>query len=131
MPPFAWVAHNFFFLMAAFRRFDPSQSRVSEDALAAFLKAPISGDLEEVPGVGEVTRNIFVEEGVTNTFQLIAKFLSFMSKDAGCATHCQLFYNWLQSVHTPPKYRAGIVVAVAEKVSLWLPGAYDPSVFAE
>jgi hypothetical protein len=117
--------------MPAFRKFDPSQSRVSEDALLEFLKKPISGDLEEVPGVGDVTRGIFEDEGVTNTFQLVAKFISFITKEKNCAAHCQDFYNWLQSIHTPPKYRAGIVVAVAEKVTTWMPGVYDPAVFVE
>ena len=104
---------------------------MSEDALADFLKSPISGNLDEVPGVGEVTQGIFEAEGIVSTFQLVAKFISFITKEKDCKAHCQDFYNWLQSIQTPPKYRAGIVVAVAEKVSTWMPGVYDPAVFVE
>lgn len=59
--------------------YDPQKSRVAEDTLADFLRAPLTGDLTEVPGIGPaaVTKLAAGEDGesVENTFQLIGKFL--------------------------------------------------------
>lgn len=59
--------------------YDPQKSRVAEDTLADFLRAPLTGDLTEVPGIGPaaVTKLGDGEDGdrVENTFQLIGKFL--------------------------------------------------------
>lgn len=59
--------------------YDPQKSRVAEDTLADFLRAPLTGDLTEVPGIGPaaVTKLGAGEDGdvVENTFQLIGKFL--------------------------------------------------------
>lgn len=59
--------------------YDPQKSRVAEDTLADFLRAPLTGDLTEVPGIGPaaVTKLAAGEdsESVENTFQLIGKFL--------------------------------------------------------
>ena len=32
--------------------YDPQKSRIAEDRLADFLRAPLTGDLLEVPGIG-------------------------------------------------------------------------------
>lgn len=59
--------------------YDPQKSRVAEDTLADFLRAPLTGDLLEVPGIGNaaVAKLASPESGesVKNTFQLIGKFL--------------------------------------------------------
>ena len=61
--------------------YDPQKSRVAEDTLADFLRAPLTGDLTEVPGIGKAAVTKLSEasedgnEAVTNTFQLIGKFL--------------------------------------------------------
>lgn len=66
--------------------YDPQKSRVAEDALADFLRAPLTGDLTEVPGIGPaaVTKLADGEEGdsVANTFQLIGKFLMLKVRNA-------------------------------------------------
>lgn len=66
--------------------YDPQKSRVAEDALADFLRAPLTGDLTEVPGIGPaaVTKLADGEEGdrVENTFQLIGKFLMLKVRSA-------------------------------------------------
>ena len=36
--------------------YDPSRSRNDPDKLAQFIQAPITGDLEEIPGLGKVTK---------------------------------------------------------------------------
>lgn len=60
--------------------YDPQKSRVAEDTLADFLRAPLTGDLTEVPGIGKAAVTKLGEakdgeEAVENTFQLIGKFL--------------------------------------------------------
>jgi hypothetical protein len=59
--------------------YDPQKSRVAEDTLADFLRAPLTGDLTEVPGIGPaaVSKLGDGEDGdsIENTFQLIGKFL--------------------------------------------------------
>ena len=61
--------------------YDPQKSRVAEDTLADFLRAPLTGDLTVVPGIGKAAVTKLSDaagdgdEAVTNTFQLIGKFL--------------------------------------------------------
>ncbi|KAE8908991.1 hypothetical protein PF005_g6168 [Phytophthora fragariae] len=120
--------------------YDPQKSRVAEDTLADFLRAPLTGDLTEVPGIGKaaVTKLGDAKEGeeaVDNTFQLIGKFLMLKANsddnDDGvitCAQHCDAFWFWLKSKGITA-YRSGIVMAIAEKVNTMLPGIYDAAEF--
>ncbi|KAH7491938.1 hypothetical protein PRIC1_002591 [Phytophthora ramorum] len=120
--------------------YDPQKSRVAEDTLADFLRAPLTGDLTEVPGIGKaaVTKLGSSEDGedvVSNTFQLIGKFLMLKENsddnDDGvidCAAHCDAFWFWLKSKGITA-YRSGIVMAIAEKVNTLLPGIYDAGEF--
>lgn len=66
--------------------YDPQKSRVAEDTLADFLRAPLTGDLTEVPGIGPaaVTKLGAGEDGdvIENTFQLIGKFLMLKVREA-------------------------------------------------
>lgn len=59
--------------------YDPQKSRIAEDRLADFLRAPLTGDLLEVPGIGSAAISKLAsgdeEDRVTNTYQLIGKFL--------------------------------------------------------
>lgn len=63
------------------KNYDPTASRVAENTLADFLRAPLTGDLKEVPGIGRayVIKLRQGEDGdrVENTFQLFGKFLLF------------------------------------------------------
>ncbi|KAF1316005.1 hypothetical protein FI667_g15694, partial [Globisporangium splendens] len=119
--------------------YDPQKSRVAEDTLADFLRAPLTGDLTEVPGIGPaaVTKLAAGEDSdqVENTFQLIGKFLLLKKNsdenDDGlldCAAHCDAFWFWLKSKGITA-YRSGIVMAIAEKVNTMLPGIYDAAEF--
>ncbi|KAF1776276.1 hypothetical protein GQ600_19280 [Phytophthora cactorum] len=101
--------------------YDPQKSRVAEDTLADFLRAPLTGDLTEVPGIGKAA--------------LIGKFLMLKANsddnDDGvidCAAHCDAFWFWLKSKGITA-YRSGIVMAIAEKVNTMLPGIYDAAEF--
>ncbi|KAJ0408709.1 hypothetical protein P43SY_001933 [Pythium insidiosum] len=119
--------------------YDPQKSRVGEDTLADFLRAPLTGDLTEVPGIGKaaVGKLAAGEDGdrVENTFQLIGKFLMLkQSTDKNedglidCTEHCDAFWYWLKSKGIQA-YRSGIVMAIAEKVNTMLPGIYDAAEF--
>ncbi|KAL3670057.1 hypothetical protein V7S43_005427 [Phytophthora oleae] len=120
--------------------YDPQKSRVAEDTLADFLRAPLTGDLTEVPGIGKAAvaklgASDDGEDAVTNTFQLIGKFLMLkanLEEDADdvidCAAHCDAFWFWLKSKGITA-YRSGIVMAIAEKVNTMLPGIYDAAEF--
>ena len=74
--------------------YDPRRSRVSEDTLNDFLRGKISGDLQEVPGIGPAAAKRLCEgdedNQVTNTFQLIGKvsvFVPFQFRCYDCALH--------------------------------------------
>ncbi|TMW66543.1 hypothetical protein Poli38472_004308 [Pythium oligandrum] len=119
--------------------YDPQKSRVAVDTLADFLRAPLTGDLKEVPGIGDIAAGKLAagEDGdrVENTFQLIGKFLmlkaSLEENDDGlidCADHCNAFWFWLKAKGISA-YRSGIVMAIAEKVNTMLPGIYDAAEF--
>jgi hypothetical protein len=66
---------------------------------------------------------------VVNTYQLIAKFLSFKGADTSGNTiqtveHCDRFWYWLKDVGIV-SHRSGVVNAIAEKCNTWIPGIYD------
>ncbi|EQC39404.1 hypothetical protein SDRG_03606 [Saprolegnia diclina VS20] len=115
--------------------YNPEKSRIAEDTLADFLRAPLTGVLTEVPGIGPAAAKKLaggddVADQVTNTFQLIGKFLQLKRNDdetdepIDCPTHCDAFWHWLKSKGVS-SYRSGIVMAIAEKVNTMVPGVYD------
>eukprot|EP00904_Undaria_pinnatifida_P001196 jgi/Undpi1/11077/HiC_scaffold_30.g13375.m1 len=110
--------------------YDPKRSKVSDDKLAEFIRSAISGDITEVPGIANRGKEILAEgEGddcVTNTHQLIGKFLSLRGPDkdgheVDSVEHCDKFWYWLQAKGINSN-RSGIVNAIAEKVNTWIPG---------
>jgi len=107
--------------------YDPSRSKTNPDVLANFIKAPLTGDLQEVPGIGPKTVELLEGEKISTTFALLGKFL--MLKEAGVESveHCDRFWYWLESIGTPAGYRGAIVQAVANKLDASYPGMYDAS----
>ncbi|CAN0415243.1 unnamed protein product, partial [Hapterophycus canaliculatus] len=66
------------------------------------------------------------DDCVTNTYQLIGKFLALRGPDktdfkVDSMEHCDKFWYWLKSkgIHA---CRSMIVYAIAEKVNTWIPG---------
>jgi len=57
--------------------YDPKRSRVSDDTMTDFIRGRVTGDLQEVPGIGPATAKKLGEgedgEEVTNTYQLFGK----------------------------------------------------------
>ena len=111
--------------------YHPENSKVSESALSEFIRAPLSSKLSDIPGIGPATVELLAAEGITTSFQLVGKFLSFKDKDVDSLLHCETFYQWLCELKTPKGFRAGVVHALAEKLNIMFPGIYDVSAYDE
>jgi len=113
--------------------FDPNRSQVQDDKLAEFLTAPVSEDLTTVPGIGPGAAGKLAsgegDDKIETTHQLIGKFLRFRSPGVTCAEQCDAMWYYLQAQGIAA-HRAGIVLCIAEKVNIMIPGTYDPSQFA-
>lgn len=113
--------------------FDPNRSQVQDDKLAEFLTAPVSEDLTTVPGIGPGAAGKLAsgegDDKIETTHQLIGKFLAFRSPGVTCAEQCDAMWYYLQAQGIAA-HRAGIVLCIAEKVNIMIPGTYDPSQFA-
>jgi predicted flap endonuclease-1-like 5' DNA nuclease len=57
--------------------YNPSSSRTSDDTIASFITAELEGSLDHVPGVGPANKRLLNDAGVTTTYQLMGKFLTF------------------------------------------------------
>ena len=60
--------------------YDPQKSRIADDKLADFLRAPLTGVITEVPGIGDAAARHLasgsdVNDQVFNTYQLVGKYL--------------------------------------------------------
>jgi len=102
-----------------------------------FLKGKVSGDITDIPGIGpaaakKLAKGDSHDEMITNTFQLIGKFLMFKGPDdgednnVGTREHLDKFWYFLQEKEIS-SHRSGIVKAIAEKVNQMMPGIYDAS----
>ena len=89
--------------------------------------------LSKVPGIGEKASEKLAEgdddnDKVTTTYQLIGKYLSLMGEGIDCVEHHDRFWYWLKEKGVN-SHRSGIVQCIAEKVSTWVPGLYDPGMY--
>ena len=84
--------------MASPPTYDLNVSRANVDILQAILMSPLEADLESVPGIGPRTKELLFEDGVTTTYQLIAKFLSFRGKSVSTRSVCDSFEQYLAAV---------------------------------
>ena len=109
--------------------YHPDNSRVSPDKLSDFIRDQLDPDLNSVPGIGPAAINILSDEGITTTYQLVGKFLSFKDKDIGAIEHVERFYQWLCALKISAGHRAGTVHCLAEKLNIWYPGLYDASAY--
>lgn len=113
--------------------FCPKKSMLSDEALADFLRAPLTGQLIEVPGIGPTTVKVLAKgsEPIVNTFQMIGKFMLLKSNDQETGDliesshHCDKFWRWLK-LKGVTSHRDTIVMAIAEKTNTMMPGIYNP-----
>mmetsp|Transcript_1251 Transcript_1251/g.1446 ORF Transcript_1251/g.1446 Transcript_1251/m.1446 type:complete len:134 (-) Transcript_1251:166-567(-) len=120
--------------------YDPNRSRVSDDKMNEFLRGQLTGDLTEIPGIGPAAVRKLREgdadgDIVTNTFQLMGKFLMLKGPDdedekVGTREHMEKFWYWLQEKGIS-SHRSGIVRCIAEKMNAMMPGIYDASEYAD
>lgn len=61
--------------------YNPARSRTDPNKLAAFIQAPLTGVLTEIPGLGVETAKLLKENGISTTYQLFGQFL--LLKDEG------------------------------------------------
>ena len=110
--------------MSRQNRFDPTRSNVCDETLTTWLRSPISGDLQDVPGIGPVAVSKMADVGVVNTFQLIGKYLCL--KNGTVLEHQDAMYQWLVDIGINAS-RNNIIVALAEKCDIFMPGSCDIS----
>jgi hypothetical protein len=109
--------------------YDPNRSQTKPDKLAAFLQSRITGDLKEVPGVGDATVAAMKANGVSTTYGLIGKYLSLKEETVESVEHCDRFFYWLKEIGTAAGYRSAVVQAIAMKMDVVFPGIYDGSCY--
>lgn len=114
--------------------FDPNKSKVKQDTMQSFLDNPIKPELTCIPGIGPAAVEKLHEEGITTTYQLMAKYLSIKGYIDGelmdIKTHNDAFWFFLKEIGISA-HRSAIVKAVAEKATLAFPDLYDPAVYLE
>ena len=115
--------------------YNPHHSRMSADTLADFLRKPLSGDLREVPGIGDKQIKLLklggdASDRIYTTQQLIGKFLLLKSIDENTGMlmtsreHCNTFARYLRHKGVTAQ-RAIIVQAIAERTNTMFPNTYD------
>ena len=94
------------------------------DLFVEWLRGKITGDLEEIPGIGTSNKAILKKEGITNTYQLIGKYLSFKKGDI--REHQNAMYEWLTQINVLSG-RNYIILALSEKCDILIPtmGKFD------
>ena len=109
--------------------FHPDATKKSNDAISNFVGSPLSGDLAQVPGVGDSCISTLKRAGIENLYQLIAKYLSFKEDGIECVEHHEAFYVWLKEIGVTA-HRATITNSIGEKMNLVFPGIFDSSYYA-
>ena len=110
--------------------YHPQRSTTSADTLARFIRSPLNGDLNAVPGIGPVAIEELKEAGITTSYQLLSKFMEFKRADCSSMENCELFWLWLKD-HCPKLRgtRSAVVQACAMKLDIAFPGLYDPDAY--
>ena len=116
----------------SYKPFHPDATTcISNDSLALWIRAPVTGDLLQVPGLGPAYAAAFKAAGITTTHQLIAKYLSFKGEGVGSVELMDRFYYWIQDTLQENKgnTKAGVAAAIGEKANLVFPKIYDVSCY--
>lgn len=108
-----------------------------------WMTAVVSGDLREVPGIGEaaVAKLGSLDEPITNFYMLLGHYLKLkgpdtFNKETGevetvdIMVHNDKFWLFLKEAGITA-HRSAIVKAVAMKANSLLPGLYDPNLYEE
>ena len=133
--PCATAPRPHFAAMSLPEGYSAKKTKINEDKLADWLREQVTGDLEQVPGIGPANVKLLaatdrVPDKVETTYQLIGKFLSLKAAGTTCVEHCDMFYYWLQAKGVNAG-RNNIVLAIAEKCEVFLPGCYDAAAYED
>mmetsp|Transcript_20685 Transcript_20685/g.61702 ORF Transcript_20685/g.61702 Transcript_20685/m.61702 type:complete len:122 (-) Transcript_20685:76-441(-) len=114
--------------------YSAKKTKINEDKLADWLREQVSGDLQQIPGIGPAAVKLLAAEDkvpdscVETTHQLIGVFLKLKKADVTPVEHCDMFYYWLQAKGINAG-RNNIVLAIAEKCEVFFPGCYDANAY--
>jgi hypothetical protein len=109
------------------------KSKVSPNTMEEWKNAMVSGDLAQVPGIGEKAKEKLAARNVANTWQLCGTYLTLKGPEDEAtdpAVHNDKFWYWLKDAGIT-SHRSAIVVAIAEKMAQTFPGIYDPTAYNE
>ena len=106
-------------------------TQMAHDAVSDFMRAPLTGDIMEVPGINssEKQKLALTPEPIHTTFQLIGKVLMLKTFDPrtmqliNCEQHCALVAHWLY--HKGIANGHSIALILIEKLGTMMPGLYD------
>lgn len=104
--------------------YNPDLSQIEDCKIQEFINLKITGDLLEVPGIQEDTKNKLNKKGIKTTFNLIGKFLSLNEPQFDNYDHCDKFYLWLFNIGVT-SYTVDIVKSISEKCNTIFPRMYD------
>ena len=104
--------------------YDPRKSIADDNTIEDFIRAPLSRDMESVPGVGPANAEMLRNEGVDTPHQLLAVYLMLSGLTEDPVDLSDRFYYWLQMAGVNSN-RNTIVEVVARKTNHWVPGVYD------
>ncbi len=97
--------------------FDPQKSQINTETMSDFLRAELSLELTDVPGIGDKTKSTLVDNGIRTAHQLLGLFLML-----GSNPHA--LFDTLKSMNVSAN-KSTIVHALATKADVFLPGTYD------
>ena len=117
--------------MPEFKPCNAAASYIQKGKRADWLAAPMTGTLKVVPGIADGMESKLREQGITSVFQLIGEFLKCKGEGVGSIEHCERFYMYLSSVGVGGSSRPTIVLALAEKMNIMIPGFFDMEDYPE
>lgn len=96
-----------------------------------FVKAELTGDLKQIPAVGEVAEKKFKARGISTSWQLLGVLLSFKESGVSSELIVQKFWIYVNDVLQKAKIhynqKAVIVRAMVMKANMVFPGFVDES----
>lgn len=104
--------------------YHPDRSQVGGNTLMDYLRAGITEDILEVPGIGPASKIALESAGICTTYQLIGKYLSLKGPGVTPIEHADRFWYFLKSIGTANGSRGGVVRCIAEKVNILFPNTY-------
>ena len=72
--------------------------QVKDDQINAFTTSTLEEDLGSIPKCGPACQKALTEAGITTSFQLLGKFLTFKDKGDDTQAHLTKFCEWLASI---------------------------------